>query len=63
MDVSPGTPPDRRRSVGMHRQIRKPPRPLPPRKRWRIRLEADDDDDDVIVVGAAEEKQAGEPMG
>jgi hypothetical protein len=48
----------------MHRQIRKPPRPLPARKRWRIRHEADDDEDDVIGAGGvADEKQTGEPTG
>jgi hypothetical protein len=48
---------------GMHRQIRKPSRPLPPRKRWRIRHEADDDEDDVIVAGGADDKQTGELAG
>jgi hypothetical protein len=45
----------------MHRTVRKPPRPLPPRKRWRIRRETDDDEDEVIIVGGgADEKQAGD---
>jgi hypothetical protein len=63
MDFSLGTPPERARSPGMNRQFRKPPRPLPPRKRWRIRYEVDDDEDDVIVAGGADEKQTGEPTG
>jgi hypothetical protein len=45
----------------MDRQLRRPPRPLPPRKRWRIRREVDDDEDDVVIVGGgADEKQPGD---
>jgi hypothetical protein len=47
----------------MHRPIRKPPKSLPLRKRWRIRREFDDDDDDVIVAGGVDEKQTSESPG
>jgi hypothetical protein len=58
LDILPGTSFQRARFAGMVRQLRKPPRLFPPRKRWRIRHEADDDDDDVIVAGgSAEEKE------
>jgi hypothetical protein len=58
----PGTASERARSLGMQRLIRKPPKTLPPRKRWRIRRETDEDEDEaaIVVGGGADEKQTGE---